>query len=99
MSNHDAHVVEKRRHGGDRHGEVAYYAVGPTRPRLSEAMDDVALLVSHPPHLTKDLHDALEGLMRRLDDHFGGPIRSRDWKEQETARAALAKARGEEPAP
>lgn len=42
-----------------------------------------------------DLYDALEGLMRRLDDHFGGPLRSRDWKEQEIARAALAKARGE----
>ena len=35
------------------------------------------------------LVDALAGLMRRLDDHFGGDPRN-DWKEQEQARAALA---------
>lgn len=46
-----------------------------------------------------DLCQALEDLMRRLDDHFGGPVRSGDWKEQEAARAALAKARGTDPTP
>ena len=35
---------------------------------------------------------ALDGLMRRLDEHFGGTDLSRDWQEQEEARAALAKA-------
>jgi hypothetical protein len=39
-----------------------------------------------------DLVEALSNLMRRLDDHFGGPNSNADWKEQEAARAALAKA-------
>jgi hypothetical protein len=45
--------------------------------------------------LNKELVEALENLMCRLDDHFGGPGRSYDWKEQELARAALEKAKGE----
>lgn len=28
---HDAHVIEKHRHGGDRDGETVFYAVGPVR--------------------------------------------------------------------
>jgi len=33
--------------------------------------------------------------MTRLDSHFGGPDRSYDWYEQELARKAIAKAKGE----
>lgn len=33
---------------------------------------------------------ALDGLVRRVDSHFGGPERSADWIEQVRARASLA---------
>lgn len=62
---HDAHVIEKRRHGGDRHGQVAYYAVGPTRPRLSEAMDDMETLVA-PDARTEALDDEVASLQESL---------------------------------
>ena len=39
---HDAHVVTKRRTGGDRDGEVSYYFVGPQRATLSKAEEDLA---------------------------------------------------------
>ena len=41
------------------------------------------------------LRQALSNLMDRLDDHFGGPDRSYDWKEQEEARALLEALRDE----
>jgi hypothetical protein len=49
----------------------------------------------HLKALNKELVEALENLMCRLDDHFGGPDRSYDWKEQELARAVLEKVKGE----
>lgn len=36
------------------------------------------------------LAGVLEGLLGRLDSHFGGPLRNMDWREQEYARAGLA---------
>lgn len=36
-----------------------------------------------------ELHEALKNLMRRMDDCYGGPARSNDWKEQAEARALL----------
>jgi len=36
---HGAHVIEKIRHGGERDGEVTYYAVGPARETLEAAPD------------------------------------------------------------
>ena len=41
-------------------------------------------LTSHPAV------EALRDLMRRLDEHFGGPDRSEDWIEQANARNVLA---------
>ena len=42
----------------------------------------------------EELHSGLKNLMRRLDDHYGGVCY--DWKEQEEARAILAKLEGGE---
>lgn len=41
-----------------------------------------------------EMREALTNLLARVDSHFGGPDASRDWKEQQEARAALAKAQG-----
>lgn len=40
-----AHVIEKIRHGGERHGERVFYVVGPARGSLAEAHDDEAKIV------------------------------------------------------
>lgn len=42
-----------------------------------------------------DLREALQNLLDRVDHHFGKAGPAYDWKEQEEARAALAKSRGE----
>jgi hypothetical protein len=60
-------------------------------PLSPVAADANAHLIAAAP----ELYAALERLVDRLDSHFGGPSRSSDWEEQEDARKALAKARGE----
>ena len=52
----------------------------------AEARELAALL-----ELAEEAKEALAALMRRLDDLFGGPDRSYDWREQEQARAILAR--------
>lgn len=59
------------------HAEVGR-AMAPMRDDLIAARERI-----------EELEAALSNLMRRLDDHFGGPNRSSDWKEQEDARKAL----------
>jgi hypothetical protein len=61
---------------------------GECPPKMACAAN-TALIAAAP-----DLREALEKLMARLDEHFGGPNRSGDWEEQAAARAALAKANG-----
>lgn len=46
MIDHDPHVIEKKRHEGDRDGEVTFYAVGPMRHTLEEAEHDLRLLIA-----------------------------------------------------
>jgi hypothetical protein len=50
---------------------------------------------THTP-LETQLLETLEALMKRLDSHFGNVDASWDWKEPEQARAAIAKARGQQ---
>jgi len=50
---------------------------------------DVYLITAAPALL-----EALEGLVARLDDHFGSD-QAQDWKEQEQARAAILAAKGD----
>lgn len=49
---------------------------------ISTALDDKDRRID-------ELEDALSALMRRLDNHFGGPGKSGDWKQQERAREVL----------
>ena len=64
-------------------------------------------LLSQPAQgagIVRELAEAMVGLSKRVDDHFGGPDDARDWREQVHARAVLAKARSaclltEEPQP
>ena len=63
------------------------------REHTAEALRDP--LTGFGGNLTADLFEALEGLVNRLDSHFGGQDPSKDWKEQEQARAAISKARGQ----
>lgn len=83
-------VFADRAGGNEARGMIAScdagnYARSPEKGRAN------ANLIKTAP----DLYEALDGLVRRLDDHFGGPERSGDWQEQEVARATLARARGE----
>jgi len=53
------------------------------------AADDIAFLLDQVEKMRK-VQVALESLMSRLDNHFGGPERNGDWLEQEKARNVLA---------
>lgn len=54
MAEHDSHVVEKRRHGGDRDGERVFYAIGPVRRSLKDAHNDLSALDANVIHSEVD---------------------------------------------
>ena len=56
---------------------------------IRHARQDIPFLLDQVEKMRK-VQVALESLMSRLDNHFGGPERNGDWLEQEKARNVLA---------
>lgn len=60
----DAHVVDKCRIEGDRHGQRRFYLVGPTRARADEALRDLRAY-QEGDQVRDDLETAVSLLQRR----------------------------------
>jgi hypothetical protein len=72
---------------------VATVHYGSDHPATAQAANEWRDRIITAVNSHDTLVEALRALMDRLDDHFGGPLHSVDWKEQEEARAALAPAK------